>query len=172
MSSSPNEELLRLTVKASGDWTGYLLKNLEPEMTAVIRGGFGMFNYKNGGPEQVWIAGGIGITPFLSWIRDSNGSLDKDVDLFYGVRGEADALYWNEFQAADEAHNNLRTHLQYSSQDGHLSAVEIAEISQGYITGKHIYMCGPVKMTEGFAQSFKKMGVPASQIHYEEFNFR
>lgn len=172
VSSSPNEELLRLTVKASGDWTGYLQKNLEPDMTAVVHGGFGMFNYKDGGEEQVWIAGGIGITPFLSWIRDSNGDLDKDVDLFYGVRGEADALYWNEFQAVDEAHNNFRTHLQYSSKDGHLSAKEIAEMSQGNITSKHIYMCGPVKMTEGFAQSFKKMGVPASQIHYEEFNFR
>jgi len=88
------------------------------------------------------------------------------------VRGEADALYWNEIQAADEAHNNFHTHLQLSSKDGHLSPQEIAEMSQGDITGKHIYMCGPVKMTEGFAQSFKELGVPASQIHYEEFNFR
>ncbi len=172
VSSSPNEDRLRLTIKASGDWTHYLLKNLKPDTTAAIHGGFGMFNYKDGGPEQVWIAGGIGVTPFLSWIRDLNGNFDVDVDFFYGVRGEADSLFWNEFKIADATYNNFRAHLQCSSKDGHLSARDIAEISLGSISGKHIYLCGPVKMTEGLAQSFKKMGVPTGQIHYEDFNFR
>ena len=172
VSSSPKEDTLRLTIKASGDWTRYLQKNLESGTTAAVLGGFGMFDYKDGGPEQIWIAGGIGVTPFLSWIRDLNGKLDTDVDFFYGVRGEADALFWDEFKAADETHNNFRSHLQYSSKDGQLSPEDIAEMSQGNIADKHIYLCGPANMTEGFAHSFKKMGVPAGQIHYEEFNFR
>jgi predicted ferric reductase len=172
VSSSPQDDTLRLTVKASGDWTRYLVKNLTPDTTAAVHGGFGMFNYQDGGPEQVWIAGGIGITPFLSWVRDLNGQLDADVDFFYGVRGEADALFWDEFKAVNDAYNNFRAHLQYSSRAGHLSPEDIAEMSQGNIANKHIYMCGPIKMTEGFAQSFKEMGVPAGQIHYEEFNFR
>lgn len=172
VSSSPNEDTLRLTIKASGDWTRYLLKNLELKTTAAVHGGFGMFNYKDGGPEQVWIAGGIGVTPFLSWVRDLNGTLDTNVDFFYGVRGEKDALFWDEFKTADETYSNFRTHLQYSSKAGHLSAEDIAKMSDGNIINKHIYMCGPIKMIEGFARSFKAMGVPASQIHYEEFNFR
>ena len=172
VSSSPKEDTLRLTIKASGDWTRYLQKNLESGTTAAVLGGFGMFDYKDGGPEQIWIAGGIGVTPFLSWIRDLNGKLDTDVDFFYGVRGEADALFWDEFKSADETHNNFRSHLRYSSKDGQLSAEDIAEMSQGNIAAKHIYLCGPASMTEGFARSFKKMGVPAGQIHYEEFNFR
>ena len=172
ISSSPNADTLRLTIKASGDWTGYLCNNLEPGATAAVHGGFGMFNYKDGGPEQVWIAGGIGITPFLSWVRDLNGNLDVEVDFFYSVRGEADILFWDEFEVAADAYNNFRPHLQYSSKDGHLSPKDIAEMSKGDITNKHIYLCGPVKMSEGFAQSFKKMGIPAGQIHYEEFNFR
>ena len=56
--------------------------------------------------------------------------------------------------------------------DGHLSAAQIVERVNGHITDKDIYLCGPVNMTEGFARQFKKMGVPAGQIHYEEFNFR
>ncbi|MCP4417363.1 MAG: hypothetical protein GY805_12130 [Chloroflexi bacterium] len=172
VSSSPNEELLRLTIKASGDWTRYLQKNLQAQAIATVHGGFGMFDYKESGAEQVWVAGGIGVTPFLSWVRDLNGKLDTDVDFFYGVRGEADSLFWNEFEAVGKVHNNFRAHLQYSSKDGHLSANDIAELCQGNIINKHIFMCGPVKMTEGFAMTFKKMGVPADQIHFEEFNFR
>jgi len=172
ISSSPDEENLRLSVKASGDWTRYVAQNLEPGTKATLDGSYGMFNYKTGGKNHVWVAGGIGVTPFLSWIRDANGSLDADVDFFYGVRGEADALFWDEFQAVDATDDDFRATIRYSSKDGHFSPTELAELCQGDIVSKDIYLCGPAKMTEGFARQFKKMGVPSSQVHYEEFNFR
>ena len=136
VSSSPNEQNLRLSIKASGDWTRYLTQQLQAGTKAKVDGCYGMFNYKAGGKEQVWIAGGIGVTPFLSWARDLNGQLEVEVDFFYGVRGQADALFWHEFEALDNAHKNFRTHLQYSSQHGHLSADKIAEISGGSIANK------------------------------------
>lgn len=172
VSSAPQEEALRLSIRASGDWTRYLAKGLQVGSKAKVDGCYGMFNYKTGGKEQVWIAGGIGVTPFLSWAREAKGQLEPDVDFFYGVRGQADALFWDEFEALDDANKNFRPHVQYSSRHGHLSAEQIAEITSGSITDKDIYMCGPISMTEGFAKSFKRMGVPAHQIHYEEFNFR
>lgn len=64
VSSSPNESHLRLSVKAAGDFTRYLYQNLKPGVQASIDGCYGMFDYKNGGPQQIWIAAGIGITPF------------------------------------------------------------------------------------------------------------
>jgi len=172
VSSAPQEEKLRLSIRASGDWTRSLPKALTPGTPAKIDGCYGMFNYKTGGKEQIWIAGGIGVTPFLSWARDLNGQLDREVDFFYGVRSEADVLFWNEFQSIDNKQDNFRARLQYSSRDGHLSAKQVAQLSSGSIADKDIYMCGPIAMVEGFSNSFKKMGVPASQIHYEEFNFR
>jgi predicted ferric reductase len=172
VSSAPHEESLRLSIRASGDWTRYLTQALPAGTKAKIDGCYGMFNYKSGGKEQIWIAGGIGVTPFLSWLRDAGNQLDADVDFFYGVRGEADALFWDEFQAADHNQQNFRAHLQYSSQDGHLSADQIAQRSRGEVANKDIYMCGPISMVEGFRRCFKAMGVPANQIHYEEFNFR
>jgi ferredoxin-NADP reductase len=44
--------------------------------------------------------------------------------------------------------------------------------ASGDLAGKDIYMCGPVPMVESFRLAFVSKGVPASKIHYEEFNFR
>ncbi|MGB1251789.1 MAG: ferredoxin reductase family protein [Candidatus Promineifilaceae bacterium] len=172
VSNAPDEGVLRLSIKGSGDWTRYLINNLKAGADAKVEGAYGMFNYKTGGDQQIWIAGGIGVTPFLSWMRDAGGSLSKDVDFFYGVRGTGDALFWDEIATAAEQDARFEAHLQLSSRDGHLSAEKIAKRTRGNIAEKHIYMCGPVKMTEGFARAFQQLGVPSSNIHYEEFNFR
>ena len=172
VSSAPMEDVLRLSIKGSGDWTRRVISSLKQGTSASVDGAYGRFNYKTGGSQQIWIAGGIGVTPFLSWLRDADGALDRQVDFFYGVRGEADALFWEEIEAAAANDPQLQAHLQLSSVNGHLSAENIAQAARGNIADKEIYLCGPVKMTEGFAAAFRKLGVPASHIHYEEFNFR
>jgi len=172
VSSSPQEDTLRLTIKGSGDWTRYLVNNLKVGTETAVHGGFGMFNYKNGGKDQIWIAGGIGVTPFLSWIRDLNGQLGTNVDFYYGVHSEKDALFLNEFEAVDQQFGNFKLNTQYALQDGHLSAEQIVSKSNGTIANKHIYMCGPIGMMESFSKQFKAAGVPAQNIHYEEFNLR
>lgn len=172
VSSAPDEGVLRLSIRASGDWTRAVVSNLKAGTSAQVEGAYGRFNYKTGGGQQLWIAGGIGVTPFLSWLRDAGGQLDRQVDFFYGVRGQADALFWEEIEAAAANDPQLTAHLQLSSVNGHLSAETITQSMRGNITDKDIYLCGPIKMTEGFANTFRKLGVPASRIHYEEFNFR
>lgn len=172
ISSSPQEENIRLSIKVSGDWTQYLFNNLRAGAKALVDGGYGMFNYRTGGKQQIWIAGGIGVTPFLSWIRDLNRGLDCDIDFYYSVRGETDALFWDEFVTAHQKHEHFRATITYSSRDGKLTAKQITALTPGNIADKEIYMCGPIGMMDGFQKQFKQMGIPASHIHFEEFNFR
>ena len=172
ISSSPKDQSLRFTIKSSGDWTNHLVKNLEAGMKAAVHGGFGTFNYKDGGDNQVWIAGGIGITPFLSWVRDFENNPDQNIDLFYSVRSQDDALFLDELQKVAETYPNFRIHLQRSSKDGNLTTEDIIRISDRHPEDIDIYMCGPIAMTEGFARAFKALSVSPSKIHYEEFNFR
>jgi predicted ferric reductase len=100
ISSAPQEDVLRVTVKASGDFTRRLFERLQPDMDAVVEGAYGMFDYKTGGQKQIWIAGGIGLTPFLSFIRDMDGNLAHDVDFYYTVRHPEEALFVDEIQSA------------------------------------------------------------------------
>jgi predicted ferric reductase len=170
VSSAPAENNLRLSIKASGDWTHYLSKHLKPGTPASIDGSYGMFNYKTGKPRQIWIAGGIGVTPFLSWVRDFGGQPRVDVDFFYTVRSEGEALFLDELQAS--AQGIFRVHVVYSTQGGRLSATRIAELSPGGVIDKSIYLCGPLAMTMALSGQFRRLGVAAQDIHFEEFNFR
>jgi predicted ferric reductase len=172
ISSSPQEDVLRVTVKASGDFTRYLLQHLQPGMDAVVEGAYGRFDYKTGGPRQVWVAGGIGLTPFLSFIRDMDGSLSHDVDFYYTVRHPEEALFVEEIQAAAQRIPRLKPHIRFSATEGSLTVEEIVRNFQGSLSDMHVYLCGPLPMILAFERNFLKLGLPKKNIHYEEFNFR
>lgn len=95
-----------MTIKASGDYTDRLVESLRPGVPARIAGPFGGFTYETGGHEQIWIAGGIGVTPFISWLRSLEGSFDRDVDFYYSVRGPSDAVYREDVEAAATRHRH------------------------------------------------------------------
>ncbi|MCK5806710.1 MAG: hypothetical protein KAI66_28025 [Lentisphaeria bacterium] len=171
ISSAPGEESLRLAIRASGDFTQHLYDNLAEGTQAVVDGSYGRFDHTTGGDKQIWIAGGIGVTPFLSWLRSMDGEAACDVDFFYSVRVAEDALYLEELQAVDKAFDWFRLHVSFSSRDGHLTAEKITEIS-GSPIGKDIYLCGPVAMVESLRRQLVKLGVSQGNMHHEEFSFR
>ena len=172
ISSAPEEHVLRVTIKASGDFTRYLLDHLQPGMEAVVEGAYGMFDYKTGGQKQIWVAGGIGLTPFLSFIRDMDGSLAREVDFYYTVRHPEEALFVEEIQAAAQSNPRLKPHIRYSAIDGPLSMEEILKRVEGSLSDYQVYLCGPLPMIQSFERRFLALGMPKENIHYEEFNFR
>jgi predicted ferric reductase len=172
ISSAPNEDVLRVTIKASGDFTRHLFANLKPGMDAVIEGAYGMFNYKTGGQKQIWVAGGIGLTPFLSFIRDLDGNLNHDIDIYYTVRHREEAIFTHEIEEAAKNNPRLKAHIRHSTTDGSLTVDDIVKNAGGDIREHHVYMCGPLPMVQAFEKKFLEAGVSAKNIHYEEFNFR
>jgi len=172
ISSAPHEDVLRLTVKACGDFTRDLFANLKAGTAAIIEGAYGMFDYKTGGPRQIWVAGGIGVTPFLSFIRDLKTGLNHEVDFYYTVRHREEAVFVDEIEETAKKNLQLKARLRFSSTDGSLTVEEIIRNAGGDIRGHHVYMCGPLPMVQAFEKKFIETGVPVENIHFEEFNFR
>jgi predicted ferric reductase len=172
ISSGPHEDVLRLTIKASGNFTRDLFSHLKPGADAIIEGAYGMFDYKTGGQKQIWVAGGIGLTPFLSFIRDMNGTLHHDVDFYYTVRHREEAVFVEELETTAAKNPRLKAHIRFSSTDGSLTIEDIVKNAGGDIRGHHVYMCGPFPMIQAFEKKFLEAGVAGGNIHYEEFNFR
>ncbi|MBE0672684.1 MAG: ferric reductase-like transmembrane domain-containing protein [Anaerolineales bacterium] len=172
ISSAPHEDMLRLTIKACGDFTRHLFANLKEGTEAIIEGAYGMFDYKTGGPRQIWIAGGIGITPFLSFIRDLTTDLAHEVDFYYTVRHPEEAVFVDEIESIIKKHPRLKPYIRFSAVHGSLTMDEIVKNAGGDIRGHHIYMCGPLPMVQAFEKKFVEAGVSAGNIHFEEFNFR
>jgi predicted ferric reductase len=172
ISSAPAEDVLRLTIKASGNFTRDLFARLKEGTEAVIEGAYGMFDYKTGGQKQIWLAGGIGLTPFLSFIRDMNGALAHDIDFYYTVRHPEEALFIDEIKAAAERSPRFKPHIRFSATEGSLTIDHILNNAGGNVKDHHVYLCGPLPMIQAFEKKFLELGLPPGQIHYEEFNFR
>lgn len=172
ISSAPHEGELRVTIKAVGDFTRYLFEHLKPGMDAIVEGAYGLFNYKNGGDKQIWVAGGIGITPFLSFLRDLKTELAFDVHFYYTVRHPEEAVFSDEIEAIAKKHPRLKAHIRHSATHGSLTVDEIVKNAGGSIASHHIYMCGPLPMVQAFEKKFLEAGANAENIHYEEFNFK
>jgi predicted ferric reductase len=171
VASAPTEERLEVSVRAVGDYTRDLRDKLKPGTPAKAAGPFGGFDYRVGGKRQIWIAGGIGVTPFMSWIRALDESFDRDVGFFYSVANDSDALYLDEISIAAAAHPTMRPHLIASSRDGYLTAEQAAFDSTSE-ADVWVYMCGPPAMMTALAKGFRKLGIPAGQIRWEQFNVR
>lgn len=174
VSSAPQESLLRLSIKGLGDYTQRLINILQAGTPARVGLAFGMFDYRSGGHRQVWIAGGIGITPFRSWIRtfSTKPALEFDIDFYYTVRNEDEALFLDEIATVAAHYPTFRPHITYSEREGSLTMEQIAASCIGPLSAREVYMCGPSEMIENFQRAQRKLGVPSHHIHFEHFDFR
>lgn len=168
--ASPEEGLV-LVIKASGDFTRRLHEQLEVGRKVRVEGAYGMLDYRRGKAEQVWIAGGIGITPFLSWLRAWDDS-ERQVDFFYAVRTVDDSLFVDEIVELVADRPEIAFHLNVSSRDGTLTPKRVEEAVRGPLDAKSVYMCGPLSMIQSHERAYRDVGVGAEGIHYEEFSFR
>jgi predicted ferric reductase len=172
VASAPSERRLKVTIKALGDYTGSLHDKLEPGTPARVVGPFGGFDYTRGGNDQIWIAGGIGVTPFLSWIRAMDDSFDRTVAFYYSVAHEADALYLDEISAAAARHPGFRPQVVDTEREGFLTAERATNGRRPGGTDVWVYMCGPPAMAKSLAKGFHQLGVPRNQVRWEQFDVR
>jgi len=169
IASSPNEANVRLYIKSLGDFTTSL-KNLKVGTIAEIEGAYGKFTYTRfGDAPQVWIAGGIGVTPFLSMARSYNKT-SPNVDLVYSVVNRSELI---DQKAVAEFLPQTYSTFRYfpyvaTEQDGFLTAEKIQQMC-GDLKGKEIFICGPPPMMKSLRAQLRQLGIPNHKIHSEEF---
>jgi predicted ferric reductase len=171
VASGPSVRRLEVSIKAAGDYTRDLRDKLQPGTPAKAAGPFGGFDYTHSGDDQIWIAGGIEITPFMSWIRSLDGSFDRKVDFYYSIAHESDALYLDEIQAGAATHSTLHVHIVDAERDGFLTAQKAAN---GRPRGADVwvFMCGPPPMMKALAKGFRSLEIPPSRVRWEQFDTR
>lgn len=82
-SGSGGDGRVDFVVRALGDYTSRLVAQVRPGMRADVYAPYGHFVRNAAAQREVWIGGGVGISPFIAWLQDrSGGGFDK-VTLFY-----------------------------------------------------------------------------------------
>jgi len=111
--------------------------------------------------KQLFIAGGIGITPFLSQIKQlaKTGGV---WELHYSVRARDVASYVDELTAK----YRHQTHVYY---DEDKNFIPLEALLSGQPLGTHVYVCGPKGMIDWVHDTSAKLGWPDQNVHSEEF---
>jgi predicted ferric reductase/mono/diheme cytochrome c family protein len=170
ITSAPNERTLRITVKAVGDYTS-ALRGLEAGADAVVEGPYGSFSHHDiPGRKQLWLAGGIGVTPFLSMARSLRYANEPAVDFYYCVEHAEEAHFLDELHAVAARRPDFRVFLVPRDEAGFLTAERLSHES-GDLTAREILICGPPAMIESLRSQLTAHGVPGDRIHAEEFGF-
>lgn len=170
ISSAPHERELRLTIKALGDWTSEL-PCLALGANAYIEGPFGGFTEASARRDaEIWVAGGIGITPFLSRARAlAYEGLSKPIDLYYTANVREEMLFLRELQLIAQRFPGFRVVPHASKELGFLNAAVLQQQS-GRLVDKDVFVCGPPPMMQSLIRQCKDLGLRPSQIHAEEFS--
>ena len=168
LSAAPSTEgRLRFSIKASGDYTTTLQTHIETGAAARIEGPYGGFDFRRGGPRQLWLAGGIGITPYLAFLGDAQ--MDRDVRLIWSVGTRAQAFCLPEIESALAEHPRVRFELWVTSEKGR---IDVADIGLERPEELSAFLCGPVPMREACIDGLTALGVARREIHFEEFRLR
>ena len=170
IASAPHEGVVRVTVKALGDYTSSLSEILKPGMPAVIGGPHGSFTHQRGTDRQVWIAGGVGVAPFLSWLRSFEDHPNRSVDFFYSNVGPAP--FTDEILEIAGRHEAINVHVVDSSVDGRLTSEKVLAAAGGAPSDLSVFMCGPAPMLRTFQTQLRAAGVRGRRIHREYFDWR
>ncbi|WP_299919368.1 ferredoxin reductase family protein [uncultured Roseobacter sp.] len=172
VSSAPGEDKLRFTMKVLGDWTRRVREELQPGGKVQVRGPYGRFDATHAGKKQIWLAGGIGLTPFLSKLRAMEIGDERQIHLVYAAREEQDAIFLEELKDRAAELGNV-TIVPLFSDEGNFARVDMMKLKLPDPLGTYDYfMCGPKPMVDGIMKDLRSEGVSRSQIHTEAFEFR
>lgn len=160
-------------IKALGDYTSRLAATLREGAPVTVEGPYGRFARPAAGP-QVWVAGGIGVTPFLAWLeaaREEPGRMPP-VWLHYCVRdGQADPFVEVLRQRCAALDNvTLQVHSAAAGQRLDAAALAQGEVAAGRVA--NVWYCGPAGLATALRKGLRRLGRGDVRWHQEAFDMR
>ena len=190
-SNQQTEDTLRFNVRIAtpppgqdcppGVGSSYVF-SLKPGDIVTAIGPFGDFHLKPTQREMVYVGGGAGMAPLrahLSHLLETEKTARK-VSFWYGARSRQEIFYEDYFRQLAATHRNFAFHLALSSPlpedswTGHEGFIHEVLLKQYLLEHDNpktaeYYLCGPPMMIRACTKTLKELGVPASQIAFDEF---
>ncbi|MDR7124433.1 ferric reductase-like transmembrane domain-containing protein [Pseudotabrizicola sp. 4114] len=163
---------IQFSIRGLGDYTRHLRDVIAVGDTARVEGGYGRFHHHRGGAKQVWVAAGIGITPFLAWADHLKPDDAEQIVLIYCVRNEAEGVALDRLRAAADRVPGFTLKLHMSDTDGRFDAAKLVSYLPFEIGQASLWFCGPAPMRDGLIKDLKAAGKAPRSVHFERFEFR
>lgn len=165
----PKDDHLEFTIKTYPERNGVTneLLTLKAGDSLIVNDIFGAIEYKG---EGTFIAGGAGVTPFISIFRDLREKRKLGISkLIFSNKTKADIILKDEF--SEMLGENFINILSKEKTDEYA----YGQISEDFIeknigsSGSLFYLCGPQSMMDAVEKQLANLNVPADKIVKEEF---
>lgn len=181
ISSAPSDlPDIRFTIKELGDTTNNI-GTLKPDDIVYVDGPHGNFIIDDRKFAGIFmIAGGIGVAPMISIIREMANDKDtRPVKLIYGNRIQSQIAFQDELEKASKAINlDINYVLSEPPQDwqdkkGYIDKILLEQALLKINNPEQwlFILCGPSAMLEPAINTLKASGIPSHRIQYEKFSY-
>lgn len=159
-------------IRASGDYTEKLVTHATVGMHADVYAPFGRFTRKVDAPREIWIAGGVGISPFIAWLRDQSANDFEKVTLFYFYTPG------REFPGVEKIARLVHRQgaelvLVPGGPDSPEFSKRLGEIAHADdASAISVSFCGPSGLLKRVRRLIRANGIPEANLRYEKFEFR
>lgn len=139
----------------------FMHDNVNVGMSLKITYPVNLFSLAKKGRKHILIAGGIGITPFMSQIADLN-RMGADFELHYAFRSPEHGAFAEQLEqtCGDKLHC-------YTDSQG--ECLDLQKLLGHQPLGTHVYVCGPGSIVVAVLEAARNFGWPESHIHSEQF---
>ena len=162
---------LRFAIKPLGNYTRTLANRVKIGDPVTVEGPYGRFDFGEISEEQVWVAGGIGVAPFLArleWLAAHGGAQGK-VHFFYSVKSAAEATFPESLEDLCW-HAGVELHRRIEDVDGRFDSSEIGALVR---KARGVWFCGPSGWASTLQSALQRhFGLAATRFHRERFEFR
>ncbi len=180
MQSNPDEPLIRITYAVKGRFTGMMEKQLSLGSEVWLKLPYGdLFTQHHNKTNTVFIAGGTGITPFLSLFTSESFNEYINPRIYIGFRSKSYNIYNKELNSAfakatTDKFVQLRDNfvelcapfIFYEDSEGQ---IDINKIFSENGTTSDYFISGPPLMIKAFKQLLNSNGVPVNQIKTDDW---
>jgi len=176
--SSPAESNIRLGMRSSGVYTKKLA-HLKPGTNIYLQGPFGEFTVKQSTQDVVMMAAGIGITPFISILKDlTETNAPINAYLIYSSRNNQNIPFYDELTQLSA--KNPRIKVLYTSENGQkntnakiytgkVNKELLDKLTNNRYDGREWMICGPAKYMSSITKILQDNGVRDKNINSEAF---
>ena len=160
MQSNPNEETIRITYAVKGNFTTQMEKNLKVGSKVWLKLPYGdLFTQPHNKKNCVFIAGGTGITPFLSLFTDESFKEYINPKIYLGFRSKAYNIYQRELELSRNP-----TKFVKSVYEDEVGILDIEQIFSENGTESNYFISGPPAMIKTFKNTLIEKGVSPENI--------
>ena len=169
-SADHGDGVVAFEIKALGDYTRALGSRLRVGQPVQVEGPYGCFDIERRDPQarQVWIAGGIGVTPFLAWLESlqADPARAPSAELHYCTRDRERDAFVPRLEALCSPLPGIRLYVHGARQGDALQAAALGDAKNA-----EFWFCGPTGLAEALRAGLTRMG-RRPRFHQEAFEMR